>query len=79
MTRPVARPVPTTLDGVVVPTLLSGDVTEGWRVLGLSSAWVLAMLDAHDPTQQVPPENVNQFLHYLGNQLWVGALQIPMP
>lgn len=78
-TRPIATPIPANMDTIRVGSLLQGDVAEAWRVLGLSSEWALAMLAAHDPVQPVPPENVGQFLHYLGNQLFVRAVQIPMP
>ncbi len=64
-------PNPPSLDNVDIQSLANGQVEQGWKILGESSEWVLKMLDAHDPKKQVPPQNVAQFLHYLGNQLLV--------
>jgi hypothetical protein len=70
---------PPSLDNVDIQSLANGEVEQGWKILGESSEWVLKMLDAHDPKKQVPPQNVNQFLHYLGNQLQAKVVQILMP
>lgn len=54
-------------------------VEYGWRVLGEGSEWILRMLESHDPKVPIPPQNVSQFLHYIGNALLVNAVRIPMP
>jgi len=77
--RKMSMPNPPSLDAVDIQFLTKGQVEQGWRILGESSEWVLKMLDAHDPDKQVPPRNVAQFLHYVGNQLLVDAVQITMP
>ena len=77
--RKMSMPDPPSLDNVDIQSLANGQVEQGWKLLGESSEWVLKMLDAHDPKKQVPPQNVAQFLHYLGNQLLVRSVQIPMP
>jgi hypothetical protein len=77
--RKMTMPDPPSLDNVNIQFLARGRVEEGWKILGESSEWVLKMLDAHDPGKQVPPQNVAQFLHYLGNQLLIKAVQIRMP
>ncbi len=79
MTRMVSQPIPRALDSVDVTALKGGDVANGWGVLGESSEWVLRMLAAHDRKTAVPVQNVAQFLHYLGNQLLVSVVRIPMP
>jgi hypothetical protein len=77
--RKMSMPNPPSLDNVDIQSLANGQVEEGWKILGESSEWVLKMLDAHDPKKQVPPQNVAQFLHYIGNQLLVRSVQISMP
>jgi hypothetical protein len=77
--RKMSMPNPPSLDNVDIQSLANGQVEQGWKILGESSEWVLKMLDAHDPKKQVPPQNVDQFLHYLGNQLLIRSVQISMP
>ena len=77
--RKMTMPNPPRLDNVDIQSLAKGQVEQGWKVLGESSEWVLKMLDAHDPNKRVPPQNVAQFLHYIGNQLFVGNVKIRMP
>ena len=77
--RKMSMPNPPSLDNVDIRFLAKGQVEQGWKILGESSKWVLEMLDAHDPNKQVPPQNVAQFLHYIGNQLSVKAVRIAMP
>jgi hypothetical protein len=77
--RKMSMPNPPSLDKVDIQFLVKGQVEEGWKILGESSEWVLKMLDAHDPNKPVPLQNVAQFLHYIGNQLLVEAVQIRMP
>lgn len=79
MTRKMTVPTPPSLDRVDIRTLKNDKAEQGWRVLGEASEWVLQMLNSHDPNKPVPPQNVAQFLHYIGNQLLVKAVQIPMP
>ncbi len=79
MTQMVRQPIPVTLDSVDVTALKGSDVANGWGVLGESCEWVLGMLAAHDRKKPVPVQNVEQFLHYVGNQLLVSAVGIRMP
>jgi hypothetical protein len=79
----MARPVPQRLGsrhrGLRARTLRDGDLRHAWLLLGAASELALNLLDAHDPGAPVPPVNVAQILHYLGNQLMVGAVKIPAP
>jgi hypothetical protein len=77
--RKMSVPNPPSLDHVDIQSLAKGQVEQGWKVLGESSEWVLKMLAAHDPSKQIPRQNVAQFLHYIGNQLLVDFVQIRMP
>ena len=77
--RKMSMPNPPSLDKVDIQSLAKGQVEQGWKVLGESSEWVLKMLGAHDPVKPIPRQNVAQFLHYLGNQLLVEAVEIRMP
>jgi hypothetical protein len=77
--RRMSFPNPSSLDRVDIQALAQGQVEQGWKILGESSEWVLKMLDAHDPGKPIPRQNVVQFLHYLGNQLLVDAVEIRMP
>ena len=77
--RKMSMPNPPRLDNVDIQSLAKGQVEQGWKILGESSEWVLKMLDAHDPNKQVPAQNVAQFLHYIGNQLFIKNVQIQMP
>lgn len=79
MTRHMQRPDPPSLDTINLNTLKDGRVEEGWRVLGESSEWVLNMLQAHQPAEPVPAQNVGQFLHYLVNQLQAQMLGFREP
>ena len=79
MTRKMEVPNPPSLDTADINFLVDSRVELGWKILGESSEWVLQLLDSHDPQKPVPPQNVAQFLHYLGNQLFVRVVQIPMP
>lgn len=79
MTRKMWAPDPPSLDTVDISFLADANVEQGWKILGESSAWVLQLLESHDPAKPVPLQNVSQFLHYLGNQLFVRVAQIPMP
>jgi hypothetical protein len=79
MTRRIRQPIPNALDNANVNALIGSTAAEGWRVLGESSEWVLRMLQAHRPNAPIPVNNVAQFLHYLGNQLFVRTVGIPMP
>ncbi len=78
-TRKMFPPNPPSLDTVDIQSLRNGQVELGWKLLGESSEWVLSMLEAHDPARPIPLQNVGELLHYLGNQLLVKAVQIPMP
>ena len=77
--RQMAVPDPPRLDSIDVPALRAGSVEEGWRIMGESAEWALHLIEAHDPSRVVPPQNVVQFVHYLGNQLFRAALGIVMP
>ena len=77
MTQRMAKPK--SLDTVDFDALKGEDVEEGYKVLGEASEWVLRMLESHVPDKPVPPQNIGQFLHYIGNQLIIKAVQIPMP
>jgi len=79
MTRRMPTPERNRLDNNDLLAFRGQRVECGWRVLGECSAWVLAMLDSHDPSVRVPPQNVAQLLHYLGNSLFVRCVGIPMP
>lgn len=79
MTQKMRIPHPPSLDSVDVQSLNSGKVEQGWKTLGEASEWVLNMLECHDPNKPIPMLNVAQFLHYIGNQLFVKAVRIPMP
>lgn len=79
MTRKMEVPNLASLDAIDISFLADSRVELGWKILGESSEWVLQLLDSHDPQKSVPPQNVAQFLHYLGNQLFVRVVQIPMP
>lgn len=76
MTRRIPQPVPNTLDKVDVSALVAGSAAEGFRVLGESSEWVLRMLQAHRSNMRIPRDNVEQFLHYIANQLFVTEVDI---
>lgn len=78
-TRKMHPPNPQSLDTCDVRFFKKGRVEQGWKILGDSSAWALDLLDAHDPKKPVPIQNVAQLLHYLGNQLLVSVVEIPMP
>lgn len=69
MTQMVGQPVPNTLDNVVVGMLKQDDARYGWGIVGLASQFVLEMLQAHDPAVSVPAANVQQFVHYIWNQV----------
>lgn len=79
MTQKMRIPHPPSLDKVDVQSLNNGKVEQGWKALGEASEWVLNMLECHDPNKPIPVQNVGQFLHYIGNQLLVKAVRIPMP
>jgi hypothetical protein len=79
MTRKMEVPDPPSLDTVDISCLADATVEQGWKILGESSAWVLQLLESHDPGKPIPLQNISQFLHYLGNQLFVRVAQIPMP
>lgn len=79
MTRRMQVPTPPTLDNVDITYLNDSNVAQGWRILGEASDWVLSMIDSHDLNKKVPKKNVEQFLHYIGNQLCVRCVGIRMP
>lgn len=67
------------LDNNDVQAFKEQNVEWGWRVLGEGSEWVLRMLESHDPAVRIPPQNVEQLLHYVGNSLLISAVGIRMP
>ncbi len=77
--RRMLLPNLSSLGKVDIQALSRGQVERGWKILGESSEWVLKLLDAHDSNKPIPRQNVAQFLHYLGNQLLVDAVEIRMP
>jgi hypothetical protein len=79
MTRTMTVPDPPSLDTVDIGSLVDDRVEQGWKILGESSEWVLRLLESHDPAKPIPLQNVSQFLHYLGNQLFVRVAKIRMP
>lgn len=79
MTRKMVFPDPPALDGVELPTLLDGNVRQGWKLLGESSEWVLSLLEAHAPEREIPFRNVHQFVHYLENQLMLSMTPLRRP
>jgi len=79
MTRKMPTPPRTKLDNCDVSFFRGGRVENGWRVLGEGSAWILSMLESHDPDKPIPPQNVSQLLHYIGNSLFASIVRIPMP
>jgi len=78
-TRKMKFHQPFSLDNANIQILKNGELEQGWKILGESSEWVLNMLDSHEPSSKIPVQNVAQFLHYLGNQLFVKAVKISMP
>jgi hypothetical protein len=79
MTRKMAVPDLQSLDTIDVSSLANANVQYGWRILGESSEWALKVLENHGPKKPIPIQNIAQFLHYLGNQLYVRVADIPMP
>ncbi len=79
MTQKMVTPKPPSLDTIDIQALRDEKIEQGWKVLGEASEWVLRMLNSHSPNKPVPAQNVAQFLHYIGNQLFIKAVQIPMP
>lgn len=61
------------------PSLNEPSVARGWALFGASSEWTLELVCSHRADMPIPLQNVAQFLHYLGNQLMVGATPIQMP
>lgn len=79
MTRMMPVPQRDRLDNNDISAFKDQKVEWGWRVLGEGSEWILRMLESHDPSVRIPPQNVAQLLHYIGNALFVKVVQIPMP
>lgn len=77
-TRSMPGPHPHAISGISHP-MRDGDISHAWGLLGQSSEWVLNVLDAHPAGQPIPPEHIAQLLHFVGNQLLVRAVAIPMP
>jgi len=67
------------LDPAHVSALVQPSVPNGRALFALSSEWVLQLVERHKNDVAMPHQNVAQFLHYLGNQLLIGATSIPMP
>ena len=78
-TRKMPPPDAVSLGAVHARSLRNGDIAQGWKIFGEESELVLSLLDAHDPDQPVPPRNIGQLLHYLGNQVRAKAVGLPMP
>ena len=58
------------ISGLNDALLEGGDWAQAWRVVGESAEWVLCVLEAH--TDELPPEQTVQFLHYMTNPLGLG-------
>jgi hypothetical protein len=67
------------MDSIDVRALVGADATPAWQLLGHTSEWVLALLEAHDTGTPIPVTNVAQFLHYIGNQVQAQPVGIPTP
>lgn len=50
---------------------------EGWRVIGESAEWVLSLVESHG--DQLPPDQIIQFLHFITNALGLGHTCIFAP
>lgn len=79
MTRIMPGPHPHPISGLDASFMKDGDIAQAWKVLGESSEWVLSMLDAHAPDQDLPLQHLAQFLHFIGNQVMASSLGIPTP
>jgi len=60
-------------------SFVNPELPTAWSLFGATSEWTLDFLGSHRPDRPIPVQNVGQFLHYLGNQLMVRAVSIPMP
>ena len=79
MTRKMPVPQRDRLNNNDVQAFKEQNVEWGWHVLGEGSEWILRMLESHDPNVRIPPQNVAQLLHYVGNSLLTRTVGIPMP
>lgn len=77
MTR--RMPPPGDMSGVDFSRIEQSDLALGWKILGESSEWVLEMVRAQKRGKKVSIQNVNQFLHYIGNQTQGVVVGIRMP
>jgi hypothetical protein len=57
-------------------SFMQPELPRAWSLIGATSEWTLDFLVSHRGDRPIPTQNVAQFLHYLGNQLMVGAICI---
>jgi len=59
------------ISGLNGALLMDSDWAQAWRIVGESAEWVLCLLEAHE--DELPPEQIFQFLHYMTNALCLGG------
>jgi hypothetical protein len=69
MTRPMIEGVE--IGGINREILRGGDVSAAWDLIGRQSAWVLDLIEAHEPGADPAAmvKQARQFLHYFANML----------
>lgn len=78
-TRRMALPDLGTMGVADVEAFVNGDALVAWELLGKCSEWSLDVVMGHRRDTPVPPQNVAQLVHYMGNQLQLRMAGIPCP
>jgi len=65
----IVAPACREIAGLARTALRSGDIRRAWKLIGEQSAWVLSLLEQHQPDDLAVALHATQFMHYFSNML----------
>lgn len=64
------------ISDVEIALLLNEDATEGWRIVGDQSEFVIRLVRAHKEEIEIPNDQIMQFIHFFMNPLGLGQQSV---
>lgn len=64
------------ISDIDVTLLVNGDSTEGWRIVGEQSEFIIKLVCAHKENMEIPSDQIVKFMHFFMNPLGLGCQSI---
>jgi len=74
MTRKIEREEVESISGITKSLLKNDEIEEAWRMIGEQSEWLLHLLSIYKEDDEIPADQVWQFLRYLANMTQMSVM-----